>query len=62
MNEFSSQGRGGCKLVELVRIGSGTNMATVYSLNSNVSVLGTPEGKGVYVTLYPESSPKTDSI
>ena len=23
---------------------------------------GTPEGKGVYLTVYPESSPNTDSI
>ena len=33
-----------------------------YTVKYTPSPEGTPEGKGVYLTVYPESSPNTDSI
>ena len=33
-----------------------------YTVKYNPLPEGTPEGKGLYLTLYPELSPNTDSI
>ena len=58
--------------IPLVRMIYCVRIRTIRDLRSNIPLCpkefrrakseGTPEGKGVYLTVYPKSSPNTDSI